>query len=234
MGKLTKILALRSIAAKLVAMATAGALFMVLVAVTVLLIARSELAAERVEKAHAVVDGVWSMAESFHHAAETGAMTEDEAKARFLAAAGAFRFEDHSNYLFIYDTETGICVMNTGNPALLGKDVRGLRDSNGLPFASMMIDIAKRQSEGTLRYVFAKGGSTTMSDKIAYVRGFAPWNMMISTAEYMTDVDTDFWGMTRMAGAVIGVLLLFSIGIAGRSLAASSSRWPASRPAWQG
>ena len=51
MGKLTKILAFRSIAAKLVAMATAGALFMVLVAVTVLLIARAELTAERVEKA---------------------------------------------------------------------------------------------------------------------------------------------------------------------------------------
>ncbi|HEX3993608.1 MAG TPA: cache domain-containing protein [Acetobacteraceae bacterium] len=213
MAKLMNFFTLRSIAAKLAAMATAGALFMVLIAVTVLLIARAELATERVEKAHAVVDGVWSMAENFHHAAETGAMTEAEAKARFFAAAGGFWFENHTNYLFIYDTETGICVMNTGNPALLGKDVRGLKDANGLPFASMMIDIAKRQNEGTLRYVFAKGGSAAMSDKIAYVRGFAPWHMMISTAEYMTDIDADFWSMTRTAGGVIGVLLVLSVGL---------------------
>ena len=61
MKKLLKILALRSIAARLTAMAVAGAVFMVFVAVTVLLIARAELAAERTEKAHAMVDAVWNM-----------------------------------------------------------------------------------------------------------------------------------------------------------------------------
>ena len=85
MKKLLKILALRSIAARLTAMAVAGAVFMVFVAVTVLLIARAELAAERTEKAHAMVDAVWNMAESFQHAAASGAMTEDEAKARLSA-----------------------------------------------------------------------------------------------------------------------------------------------------
>jgi methyl-accepting chemotaxis protein len=40
----------------------AGAVFMAFVAVTVLLIARAELAAERTEKAHAMVDAVWNMA----------------------------------------------------------------------------------------------------------------------------------------------------------------------------
>ena len=62
-----------------------------------------------------MVDGVWSMADSFQHAAASGAMTEAEAKARFAAAAGAIWFEDHTNYVFIYDTETGLCVVNTGN-----------------------------------------------------------------------------------------------------------------------
>jgi methyl-accepting chemotaxis protein len=89
---------------------------MVLVALTVLFIARSELATERTERAHAIVDAVWSMADSFKRAAESGAMSEQEAKARFSAAAGAVWFEGHTNYVFIYDTETGLCVMNTGNP----------------------------------------------------------------------------------------------------------------------
>src|ERR1700679_2668016 len=109
-------------------MAAASALFMVLVALTVLFIARSELATERTERAHAIVDAVWSMAESFKHAADSGAMTEAEAKARFYAASGAVWFEDHTNYAFIYDTETGLCVMNTGNPGLVGKDVLELKD----------------------------------------------------------------------------------------------------------
>jgi methyl-accepting chemotaxis protein len=202
-----------SIAAKLTAMAVAGAVFMVLVALTVLFIARAELAVERTEKAHAMVDAAWSIADGFKHAAESGAMSEDEAKARFFAAAGSMWFEGHANYLFIYDTETGLCVMNTGNPGLVGKDVRGLKDANGLLFASQMLDIAK-QGEGTIRYAFPKGGDKTPLEKVAYVRGFAPWHLMIATAEYMTDLDATFWAMARTAAAVIGILLFSSIGIA--------------------
>jgi methyl-accepting chemotaxis protein len=211
--KLLKLIAQHSIAAKLAAMAVASALFMVLVALTVLLIARSELATERTERAHAIVDAVWSMADSFKHDAESGAMSEQEAKARFFAASGAVWFEGHTNYVFIYDTETGLCVMNTGNPALVGKDVRELKDSAGLPFASMMLDMAKR-GEGTIRYTFPRGGAKTPLDKVAYVRGFAPWHMMIASAEYMTDLDVTFWNMAQTAGVLIAALLLSSIGIA--------------------
>ena len=213
MKKLLKLVAQHSIAAKLAAMAVAGALFMVLVAFTVLLIARSELATERTERAHAIVDAVWSMAEGFKHAAESGAITEEEAKARFFAASGAVWFEGHTNYVFIYDTESGLCVMNTGNPGLVGKDVRNLKDAAGLPFATTMLDIARR-GEGTIRYSFPRGGAKTPLDKVAYVRGFAPWHLMIASAEYMTDLDVTFWDMAQTAGALIGALLLLSIAIA--------------------
>src|SRR5579872_3739137 len=194
-------------------MAVAGALFMLFVAATVLFIARSELAKERTERAHAVVDAVWSMADSFKRAADTGTMTEAEAKARFFAASGNIWFEGHSYYVYIADTETGLCVMNTGNPGLVGKDVRELKDSSGMPFAAMMLDIARR-GEGTIRYTFPKGGAKTPLDKVAYVRGFGPWHLMISSAEYMTDLDVSFWSMAQTAGILIAVLLLSSIAIA--------------------
>jgi methyl-accepting chemotaxis protein len=214
MKKLLDIFVLRSIAAKLTAMAAASALFMAFVAVTVLFIARAELAAERIEKARAMVDAVWSMADGFQHAVASGAMTENEAKARLFAASSTIWFEDHTNYVFIYDTETGLCVMNGGNPPLVGKDVRGLKDANGLAVASIMLDIAKRQGEGTIRYAFPKGSDKTPLEKVAYIRDFAPWHLMIASAEYMTDIDTTFWGMARTAVAVIGILMLISIGIA--------------------
>jgi methyl-accepting chemotaxis protein len=215
MRKLLNLLSLRSIAAKLAAMAVAGAVFMALVAVTVLLIARSELVAERTEKAHAIVDAVWSMADGYQKAADKGEITQDEAKKRFFAAAGAVWYEGHSNYVFIYDTETGLCVMNTGNPALLGKDVRALRDAKGLPFATMMLDMAKSQGEGTIRYAFPKGSvDKTPLDKVAYIRASAPWHLVIASAVYISDIDASFWEMTKTAAAVIVALMLLSIGIA--------------------
>ncbi|HEY2137205.1 MAG TPA: methyl-accepting chemotaxis protein, partial [Xanthobacteraceae bacterium] len=214
MKKLLAALAPRSIAAKLAVMAAVGALFMVLIAITVLAVARAELTRERTERAHAIVDAVWTMAEGYQKAAQSGAITMDEAKARFLAAANALRFEDRTNYPFIYDTQSGLCVMNSGNPPLVGKDVRGLKDATGMPFASMMLDMARQHGEGTITYAFPKGTDKTPLPKIAFIRHFEPWNMMIAAAEYMTDIDAAYWGMVQTAGAVIVVLLLVSIGLA--------------------
>jgi methyl-accepting chemotaxis protein len=215
MRKLLNLFSLRSISARLAAMTIAGAIFMALVAITVLLIARAELVAERIERAHAVVEGVTQMADGFQKAVDKGELTQEEAKKRFFSAAGAFWYDGHTNYVFIYDTETGICVMNTGNTSLFGKPIRDLKDANGLPFASMMLDIAKTKGEGTVRYAFPRGSvDKTPHDKIAYVRGFAPWHLMIASAVYISEIDAVFWDMARTASAVIAGLLLLSIGIA--------------------
>ena len=215
MAMLKNVFAHRSIAAKLAAMSIAGALCMALVAITVLLIARAELIAERTEKAHAIVDAAWNMADRFQHTADAGELTQDEAKKRFFAAASGVWFEDHTNYIFIYDTETGICVVNDGNKPLLGKDIRDLKDAHGLPFAAMMLDMARRQSDGTIRYAFPRGSvDKTAYDKIAYVRGSMPWHLMIGAAVYFTDIDAAFWRMAQTASAVIAALMLLSIGIA--------------------
>ena len=58
-----------SIPAKLAAMTAVGAICMALVAATVLLIARNQLMTERTERAHAIVDAVWHMADGYQRAA---------------------------------------------------------------------------------------------------------------------------------------------------------------------
>jgi methyl-accepting chemotaxis protein len=203
----------RSIGTKLATMTVVGAICMALVATTVLQVARNQLLTERTEKAHAIVDAVWQIADSFQRAAANGEMTEDEAKKRFFAAAGSIWYENHTNFVFIYDYETGLCVSNPGVPTFLGKDMRGAKDINGLPFAAIMMDIA-RKGEGTLRYTFLRSSTDpTPLDKVAFTRGFAPWHLMIATAGYINDVDASFWSMLRTASAVIALLMLISIAI---------------------
>jgi methyl-accepting chemotaxis protein len=164
----------RSIAAKLATMTVVGVICMVLVATTVLLVARNQLLTERTEKAHAIVDAVWQIADGFQRAAANGEMTEEEAKKRFLAAVSNVWYEGHTNSIYIYDYETGLCVSNPGVPTFIGKDMRGAKDINGLPFASMLMDIARR-GEGTLRYTFLRSSTDpTPLDKVAFTRGFAP------------------------------------------------------------
>ena len=206
----------RPIAVKLATMTVVGAICMALVATAVLMVARNQLISERTEKAQAIVDSAWQMADSFQKAAAAGKMTEEEAKARFFAAAGAIWYENHTNYIFMYDTETGICVVNAGVPTLLNKNMREVKDANGLPFAAMMIDIAQKGGAGgSIRYTFLRSSTDpTPLDKVAFVRGYQPWHLMIATAQYISAIDTSFWSMVRTASIVIVVLMLISIAIA--------------------
>jgi len=215
MSKLLNLFSNRPIGVKLATMTVVGAICMALVAASVLVVARNQLISERTEKAQAIVDAAWNMADYFQKQAAAGKMTDEEAKARFFAAAGAIWYEDHTNYIFMYDTETGICNVNSGVPTLLGKDMRDVKDANGIPFAAMMIDIARKGGAGQpIRYTFLRSSTDpTPLDKVAFARGFTPWHLMIGTAQYISAIDASFWSMVRTASIVIVVLMLISIMI---------------------
>jgi methyl-accepting chemotaxis protein len=209
-----KLFANRPIGFKLATMTIVGAICMALVATTVLLVARSQLVTERTEKAHAIVDAVWQLADGYQQMAASGKITEEEAKKKFFEAANNVWYENHSNYVYIYDYDTGICVSNPGVATLLGKDMRGVKDANGLPFAQMLMDLA-RNGQGSLRYSFLRSATDpTPLDKVAFARGFAPWHLMIGTATYLSEVDATFWSMVKTASAVIAALMLISIAVA--------------------
>ena len=169
MSKLFNLFSNRSIAYKLAAMTLVGAVCMALVATSVLLVAREQLITERTQKAQAIVDAVWQLADGFQKAAAAGQVTDQEAKTRFFAAASTVWYEDHTNYVFIYDYETGICVVNPGVPTLLNKDMRAVKDANGLPFATMLMDIARQGGAGgSVRYTFLRSSTDpTPLDKVA-------------------------------------------------------------------
>jgi methyl-accepting chemotaxis protein len=214
MRKMLDMLANRSIATKLAIMAAVEASFMVVVAVIVLLFARQSMVAERIEKAHAVVDTVWSIADTLHRQAEGGAITEAEAKARFLALANGVWFEKHTNYAFVYDIDTGKSLANPGIPNLIGVDMRTKTDAYGVHFADNIIGIARDQGEGFTRYNFQKVPNGPPLDKFTFVRRFAPWNVSIATAEYMDDVDAMVWRLAGSAAMLIGLMLALSLAIA--------------------
>ena len=176
MTKLLNLFSNRSIASKLAAMTIVGAICMALVATSVLLVARNQLIAERTEKAHAIVDAVWQIADGLQQAAVAGKMTEEEAKARFFATASSVWYEGHTNYVYMYDTETGICIASPGAPTMVGRDMRDVKDANGLPFAALLMDIARQGGAGSsIRYAFLRSGTDpTPLDKVAWARGFAP------------------------------------------------------------
>ncbi len=207
-------IARKAFPAKLTALIGMEILLMVVISIAMLFAAREMLITERGAKAQAVIENVWNLANALQKEAEAGKFTQDDAKQRFFELAAKLWYDNHSNYTFIYDTKTGVSVVNPGTPNLIGKDMRQKQDALGKFFARDMLDIAANGGRGSVHYTFPRAMGGVPLEKTSYVQGFAPWNLMIATASYQDDIDDTIRALAYKAALIIGGVVLLSIGLA--------------------
>src|SRR6476660_8400553 len=108
--------------------------------------------------------------------AEAKAMLEKavtELKANESAALGKFNkadagFRDRDLYVYCFEKSTGKFTAHV-NPALMGTDVRALKEKDGSPLGQKVFDAAKEGTVTTISYNFPKPGGTDPVAKEAYV-----------------------------------------------------------------
>jgi signal transduction histidine kinase len=116
-------------------------------------------------------------AQSSGTAAEAKAMLEKaisalkanqaDALAKFVSPVGGFR--DRDLYVYCFDTSSGKFTAHV-NPALMGTDVRALKDAkDGSPLGQKIFDSVKDGVIITVSYNFPKPGSTVPVPKEAFI-----------------------------------------------------------------
>ena len=91
---------------------------------------------------------------------------EAAALAKFNKADGGFR--DRDLYVYCFETATGKFTAHV-NSALIGTDVRALKEKDGAPLGQKVFDAAKAGTITTISYNFPKPGGTDPVAKEAYV-----------------------------------------------------------------
>jgi hypothetical protein len=91
---------------------------------------------------------------------------EAAALAKFNKADGGFR--DRDLYVYCFEKSTGKFTAHV-NPALMGTDVRALKEKDGSPLGQKVFDAAKEGTVTTISYNFPKPGGTDPVAKEAYV-----------------------------------------------------------------
>jgi cytochrome c len=91
---------------------------------------------------------------------------EAAALAKFNKADGGFR--DRDLYVYCFEAGTGKFTAHV-NPALMGTDVRALKEKDGSPLGQKVFDAAKEGTVVTVSYHFPKPGGTEPVAKEAYV-----------------------------------------------------------------
>lgn len=95
---------------------------------------------------------------------------KDGATATFKAISdkSVAQFHDRDLYPFVYDM-SGTCVAHGARPALIGKNLIGLKDQDGKYLIQEMVAIAKGAGSGWVDYKWPNPLTNKIEDKTSYV-----------------------------------------------------------------
>jgi methyl-accepting chemotaxis protein len=163
---------------------------------------------DRIAQLHAAADMIIGLAQTLQDEVTAGRMTLAEAQTQFRQRGRKMTFNKGQGYPVVYNADTSI-MLNGANPQLEGK-ITGATDSNGVVIAKAQMDAAQRSPEGgTATYLYPRPGQTVPVPKMVFVRGFAPWNVVMSYGLYIDDLDTDVNALLLRLGAIgAGIMLL--------------------------
>jgi methyl-accepting chemotaxis protein len=116
-------------------------------------------------------------------------LAEDEKKKLAMERIRSMRYLG-TNYLWINNTDY-IMLMHPIKKALEGRNLSGLKDSTGKCFVKEFTDLAKKNGEGLVDYLWPRPGSDEPQPKISMSVLFRPWNWIIATGVYMEAVESD-------------------------------------------
>ncbi len=165
-----------------------------------LLEAKSKQTQNMVDAAHSVMDG-------YYKQFKNGELSEDEAKTLALNAVKTMRY-DNGNYFWVNDYSPTI-IMHPVKPQLAGKDLSGVKDTNGKHLYLEFVKVAKKTGSGHVDYLWEKPGASDPLEKISYVKAFKPWGWIIGTGIYVNDVRESTWQLAKDLSVYVVLIILF-------------------------
>lgn len=142
---------------------------------------------------------------------KSGEMTEEEAKNEAKEIIRAMRYrEDESGYFWIDDTDY-ILVMHPILTEQEGDNRKELEDQNGIKIIQEILKSVEQEDGGFNEFYFTKSDGVTVAPKIAYSGIFKPWNWVVSTGNYVDDMQKDMVQAERELEQSFAALLKLTI-----------------------
>lgn len=105
----------------------------------------------------------------------------------------------------------------TIHPALEGQSLLDVKDANGQPFVTAMLDAKK----GVISYAWKNPGEESPRDKIVVFDHYAPWNWLIASGSYLSEFNDE----GKQAGRGMAMITLLLIPLVALAILLSTRRW---------
>ena len=200
--------------AKRLGILIASAVLGVFVLTAIVLVSERQLITdERESNVRQAVETAYGVLDYYHGLAASGAMPLADAQQKALDTIKGMRYSGNE-YFWINDFRP-VMLMHPIKPDLNGTTLTDNKDADGKPLFVAMAEIAKTKGAGYFPYLWPKPGSDKPVQKVAYVKGFAPWGWMIGSGVYLDTIDATIWNRVlnfSIAAVVLGGVL-FAIGL---------------------
>ncbi|WP_289117979.1 methyl-accepting chemotaxis protein [uncultured Idiomarina sp.] len=168
---------------------------------------------EEKRKLDAVLDSAHTIVNYYYELAESGDLTEEQARQQAFNRLDDIRYEG-SEYIFTLNRK-GEMVQHPFTKSLVGKNVLSYEDPEGTQLFQEMVDKARNNDRDTVEYIWQKGsGANNLVPKISRIRVFKPWNIILGTGQYTDNIATILWQeFFKLAGLAlvlaVPLMLLF-------------------------
>ena len=196
-----------SVARRLMLLTLSSVLGIVILATIFLLSERSLIMQERQDGVRQTVEVAHGVLVHNQKLSVEGKITEAQAKQNAMDQIRMLRYSG-VEYFWINDMHPTE-VMHPIKPELEGKDLSDLKDARGTYLYNEFVTVVKASGGGFVSYLWPKPGSDQAVEKVAYVKGFAPWGWIIGSGVYVDNVNAVV--LQRAVGFTVGSLLLVAV-----------------------
>ncbi|WP_241968690.1 methyl-accepting chemotaxis protein [Idiomarina tyrosinivorans] len=187
-----KLMSRLSVAQRLVSLLAIAAIGTVLMVAFMMFILRGLLVDEEQHKLDAVLAVAHGITAHYYQQQQAGELTESQAQDAAIARLNELRYEGNE-YVFSLNRD-GVLVQHPFSKKLVGTDVTGYKDPEGVQLFQLMLDRTRSADQATVEYVWQKGSDAgNLVPKISRVITFAPWNWVIGTGQYMDNISAMLW-----------------------------------------
>lgn len=147
---------------------------------------------EEKRKLDAVLDSAHTIVNYYYEQAESGDLTEEQARQQAFNRLDDIRYEG-AEYIFTLNRQ-GEMVQHPFTKALVGKNVLSYEDPEGTQLFQEMVDKARNNDRATVEYIWQKGShANNLVPKISRIRVFEPWNIILGTGQYTDNIAAILW-----------------------------------------
>ncbi|PPR11547.1 MAG: Methyl-accepting chemotaxis protein 4 [Proteobacteria bacterium] len=166
----------------------------------------------KIEKIESAVDMAYTRLVDLKQKMDTRGLSEEYVRNLFKSEMHSMWYDDGKGYVFAYDSK-GINMLQPTDPSIEGISEWDDVDVTGKYIVRDMVSIAKTKGEGLTFYHYAKPGITEPARKMAFIKYFEPFDLVLGSGVYMDDVDLQKKEMTDLIILKILILSAFVLAL---------------------